>query len=62
MERYQELLDKNANGTLSADERDELVKLRVEYDRFMLRKAHAVALLRWRGYQVPPAETLRHPA
>jgi hypothetical protein len=58
IERYQELLDKNANGVLSADERDELVKLRVEFDRFMLCKAQAVALLRWRGYQVPPAEAL----
>lgn len=58
MERYQELLDKNANGLLSADERDELVKLRVEFDRFMLLKVQAAALLRWRGYQVPPAEML----
>jgi hypothetical protein len=55
MERYQELLDKNANSILSASERDELTNLRVESDRFMLCKAHAVALLRWRGYQVPPA-------
>jgi hypothetical protein len=55
MGRYQELLDKNANGTLAAEERDELVSLRIEYDRFMLRKAHAAALLRWRGYQVLPA-------
>ena len=62
MERYQELLDKNANGTLAAEERDELVKLRIEYDRFMLRKAHAAALLRWRGHQVPPAEALRDTA
>jgi len=62
MERYQELLDKNANGVLSADERDELVRLRVESDRFMLRKVHAAALLRWRGYQVSPAETLRDQA
>ena len=59
MERYQELLDKNANDALSAEERDELVRLRVESDRSMLCKAHAAALLRWRGYQVPPAETLR---
>lgn len=59
MERYQELLDKNANAILSADERDELVKLRVGFDRFMLRKVHAAALLHWRGHQVPPAETLR---
>ncbi len=58
MARYQELLDQNANGILSADERGELVRLRVEYDRFMLCKVHTVALLRWRGYQVPPAETL----
>lgn len=59
MERYQELLDKNANGLLTADEQDELVALRVEFDRQMLRKVHAAALLRWRGYQVPPAEMLR---
>jgi hypothetical protein len=62
MERYQELLDKNSNDALSSDEREELVKLRVESDRFMLCKAHAAALLRWRSYQVPPAETLRDKA
>jgi hypothetical protein len=55
MERYQELLDKNANDVLVAEERDDLVNLRIEADRFMLCKAHAAALLRWRGYQVPPA-------
>lgn len=58
MERYQELLDKNANGLLSAEEYDELVQLRVEFDCFMLRKVHAAALLHWRGHQVPPAEKL----
>ena len=62
MERYQELLDKNANDALSAEEGDELVRLRVESDRFMLCKAHAAALLRWRGYQVPPAEMLQEAA
>jgi hypothetical protein len=56
MERYQELLDKNANGLLSSAEREELTGLRVEYDRMMLCKAHAASLLRWRGHQVPPAE------
>lgn len=60
MGRYQELLDKNANGLLLAEECDELVQLRVEFDRFMLRKVHAAALLRWRGHQVPPAEKLRY--
>jgi len=58
IKRYQELLDKNANDLLSEDERDELVQLRLEFDRFMLCKAHAATLLRWRGYQVPPAEML----
>ena len=53
--RYQELLDRNANGALSPDEREELVGLRVESDRFMLCKAHAAALLRWRGCQSPSA-------
>jgi len=55
MERYQELLDKNANDALVGEERDELVNLRVQADRLMLCKAHAAALLRWRGYQVLPA-------
>ena len=62
MERYQELLDRNADGLLSADERDELVKLRTEFDRFMLCKVHAAALLRWRGYRVPSAEMLQSAA
>ena len=55
MERHQKLLDKNATGDLAAEGRDALVKLRIEYDHFMLRKAHAAALLRWRRHQVPPA-------
>ncbi len=37
-------------------------KIEVEFDRFMVRKVHAAALLRWRGYQVPPAETLQDAA
>ena len=52
--RYQELLDKNANGTITTGERAELADLRIEADRFMLRKAHAAALLRWRGHQCFP--------
>ena len=32
--------------------------LRRGADRFMLLKAHAAALLRWRGYQLPPADKL----
>ncbi len=58
MTRYQTLLDKNANNTISAEEQVELSQLRTEFDRQMLRKAHAAALLRWRGHQIPPAEKL----
>lgn len=58
MARYQELLDKNAEETLTAAEREELTQLRIEAERLMLCKAHAAALLRWRGYSVPAAESL----
>jgi hypothetical protein len=58
MERHQELLDKNAEGRLTEPERAELVQLRTEADRFMLRKAHAAALLRWRGHKLPPPEKM----
>jgi hypothetical protein len=58
LERYQELLDKNANDALTDAERAELTQLRTEADRFMLRKARAAALLRWRGHHMPPAEKL----
>jgi hypothetical protein len=58
MTRYQKLLDKNRNGTISYRERERLTKLRTEADRLMLCKAHAAALLRWRGHQIPPADQL----
>jgi hypothetical protein len=53
-ERRDELLEKNAEGQLSPVERAELERLRHQEDLFMLRKAHAAALLRWRGHAVPP--------
>jgi NADP-dependent 3-hydroxy acid dehydrogenase YdfG len=52
MERYDVLLDGNSNGTLTEAERLELMALRNEADLFMLRKAQAAVLLRWRGYKV----------
>ena len=58
MARYQELLEKNANHTLSDAKRTELTQLRTAADRFMLRKVHAAALLRWRGHHIPPADQL----
>lgn len=53
MERYNILLEGNSNGTLTEAERLELMALRQEADRFMLRKAQAAVLLRWRGHRVP---------
>lgn len=53
MVRYDELLDRNADGILTEAERQELRQLREETEYFSLRKAHAALLLRWRGHQVP---------
>ncbi|NJM49261.1 MAG: hypothetical protein HC860_26340 [Alkalinema sp. RU_4_3] len=52
MERYDELLELNAAGGLSGAEVEELQGARRESERFMLRKAQAAVLLRWRGSQV----------
>ena len=52
-ERYDDLLSKNQNGEITAVEKLELAKFREKADCFMLRKAHAAALLRWRGHAVP---------
>ncbi|BAZ32681.1 hypothetical protein NIES4074_51870 [Cylindrospermum sp. NIES-4074] len=53
MEQYNILLEKNSSGTLTETERLNLISLRHETDLFMLRKAQAAVLLRWRGYSVP---------
>lgn len=53
MTRYDELLERNQDGILTDAERLELISLRQEADRFMLCKAQAAAILRWRGHQVP---------
>jgi hypothetical protein len=58
MERCQTLLDKNANPSISAQERQELAQLRTDLDRQMLLKVHAAALLQWRGHLIPPADKL----
>jgi len=58
MQPYQQLLDKNAEGTITLIEQQELERLRYEFDRHMLCKAHAVTLLHWRGHQIPPSGKL----
>lgn len=49
MEHYTLLLEKNQEGNLTGAEQLELAKLRHEADLFMLQKAQATVLLRWRG-------------
>jgi len=56
--RHQQLLEKNASGTLTLAERDELAALRTLADHLMLRKAYAWAVLRWRGQSVPALHEL----
>jgi hypothetical protein len=58
IDRYQALLDKNANQTLSAEDRQELTPLRTDLDQPMLLRVRAAALLQWGGYQIPPADKL----
>jgi hypothetical protein len=48
--RNDELLARSAAGLLTEPERAELERQRHELDLFVLRKAHAAALLRWRGH------------
>jgi hypothetical protein len=55
MSRYDELLDKNKEQVLDDSEQVELLNLREESERFMLRKAHAASILQWRGNRVPAA-------
>ncbi len=53
MERHYWLLAQNQERSLTDAEQIELEQLKISADRFMLRKAHAAALLKWRGYPVP---------
>ena len=50
--RHESLLHKNADSILSDDERRELDQLRAERDRLVYRKSFAMALLKWRGYEL----------
>jgi hypothetical protein len=49
MGRYNQLLEKNQEEVLTSAEQVELEQLRYAADLFMLKKAQAAVLLRWRG-------------
>lgn len=57
-ERHVQLLDKNKEGLLTSEERQELTDLRLANDRLMLYKAYAWSVLRWRGHRIPPLTDL----
>lgn len=57
-ERLLTLLEKNQAGSITAEEYQELVDLRLAADRLMVHKAYAWAVLRWRGHPVPTLNEL----
>jgi hypothetical protein len=52
--RHQRLLGKAETSALTSAERRELTELRKATDRFVIRRSYALALLKWRGYTIPP--------
>lgn len=51
-ERHIALLERNQENLLTAEEQRELQELSLAADRLMLKKAHACAILRWRGQPI----------
>jgi len=58
---YDRLLEKNSAGTLNPAEREKLHALRLASERLMLQKAHAYALLKWRGHPLPVLTKISRP-
>jgi hypothetical protein len=58
---YDKLLEKNSAGTLTSSERKRLRELRLQSERLMLHKAHAYALLKWRGHTLPALSEMPRP-
>ena len=58
---YEDLLAKNQDGDLKADEQSALNVLREEADLLMLRRSYAYALLKWRGHRIPTLSELQTP-
>lgn len=52
-EQYSLLLEKNTQGSLTTSEQTLLEKLYFDANQYMLRKAYANVLLKWRGHQLP---------
>jgi hypothetical protein len=52
-QRHTALLAKKQADTITPQEHQELIELRVSADRLMLQKAYAWSVLRWRGNRIP---------
>lgn len=57
-QRHSELLELNAAGELTVEERSELTMLRQAADALMIRKAYAWSVLKWQGIPVPAIDSL----
>ncbi len=51
--KYARLLRQNSRGTITSKGEQELEDLQTEADRFMLKRAYAYNLLKWRGHSIP---------
>jgi hypothetical protein len=60
-ERLETLLAHSSAGTLTDAETEELDRSGEETDRLNPRKARAFALLRWRGFPLPPIDNNNQP-
>ncbi|MEM9905151.1 MAG: hypothetical protein AAF921_09040 [Cyanobacteria bacterium P01_D01_bin.44] len=57
-EQHLELLSKNQHGSLTESEQNKLNELTRLADQLMLKKAHACAILRWRGKPIRSLDQL----
>jgi hypothetical protein len=57
-QRHTELLEKNKEGSLTSEERQELTDLRLAADRLMLCRAYSWSVLPWRGHRIAPLKEL----
>ncbi|MBC8458337.1 MAG: hypothetical protein H8D67_10115 [Deltaproteobacteria bacterium] len=58
LRQYDNLLEKNRRGTLTAQEQRKLEQLRKNAECIMLMRARAFVLLQWRGYRLPTVDEL----
>jgi len=59
--RIDELVKRQQDGTMTAEEETQLTALQAESEALMVRKAHAFVLLKSRGHTLPPIDQLPVP-